>query len=291
MVRSPFLSFASILIVTITLFIVGLSVLTDEILDNSLQSIRDKVDITVYFIKDTPEYLVLDFKEILEAVDEVESVTYVSQEEALLEYKVRHEAETDLLEGLAILDENPFRPRLSIKAYDANDFEAISRFLVNEDILSDNPQTIIDKIDYTQNKLVIDRLLSIINAAGVLSTSIVLLLGFISFLIIFTTIRIVISSSEGEINVMHLMGATNFYIKGPFLVSGALYGFIGAIFATIFIYPLMWWIAPITKDFFGDITLLDIYFENALGILLSLLLLGVLVGIISSWFSTEKYLK
>ena len=290
--RNPFLSFSSIFIITITLFVIGISLLGDRVLSDVLDTSRNKVDTTVYFVQGTPEPQIFEFKTKLETLSKVKSVAYVSQEEALVEYRKRHENDLRLLEGLDILGENPLRARLSIKVFDAVDFESIANFLQNEDILSDNPRTIIDKIDYYQNRVVIERLTSIINTISILSNALISLFAFISFLIIYNTIRLVIFTSKEEISVMHLIGAGSLHIKGPFIISGLIYGVISSIVATALLYPFVVWASSISSVFFSETeSLVSYYISNLWFILLVLIALGGVLGAISSWVAVRRYIK
>ena len=290
--RNPFLSFSSVFIITITLFVVGMSVLAERVLDDVLEDTRNKVDTTVYFVQNTPEPQIFDFKEKLEGLSQVKSVSYISQDEALAEYRKRHENDARLLEGLEILGENPLRARLSVKVFEAEDFETVANFLQNEDILSDNPTTIIDKIDYYQNRIVIERLTSIINTISFLSTALIILFMFISFLIIFNTIHLVIFTARNEISVMQLIGASTLYVRGPFIVSGCLYGIVASIISVALIYPFIAWVSGFASILFSDDkTLLSYYISNLLFIFIILLLLGIIIGAISSWVSVQRYVK
>ena len=194
------------------------------------------------------------------------------------------------MSGLDILDENPFRARLSIRAQEAGDFEAIARFLENEDILSDNPTTVIDKIDYYQNREIIERLSSVVDTATFFTQLIIGLLVFIAFLIVFNIVRLIIYLSREEIKVMRLIGARDWYVRMPFLVSGGIYGMLGSVTAVLLLYPVSYWLSPAVERFFGGRGLFVHYISEFFLLTLILVLLGMLVGIVSSYLSTRRYL-
>ena len=227
----------------------------------------------------------------LNNVDSVKEVIYVSQESALEEYKTRHSNSPRLLEGLELINgENPFRARFSIRAKEANDFEAIARFLQNEDILSDNPTTIIDKIDYYQNREVINRLSSIITTSTKFMTTIIIILIAISFMIIFNIIRLIIYLGKDEIGVMKLIGASDFYINSPFLVSGSIYGLTSSLISIIFLYPVYVWLSPAVSRFFGNDIVFSTQFFEFVFLSIIVVIVGIALGIISSWLSARRYL-
>ena len=289
-VRNSFVSFSVVFVMTVSLFIVGTSLLFGQVMNDVAEELRNKVDVTVYFIPDTSEEQVFVFRDKLNELSQVREVIYVSQSAALEEYRKRHENDPDILRGLDILDHNPFRSRLSIRAHESGHFESIARFLENEDILSENPTTVIDKIDYYQNREVIARLSSVVETISFFTRLIIVLLIFISFLIIFNIVRLIIYLSREEIKVMRLIGAQDWYVRSPFLVSGAVYGLIGSIAATVLLYPMSYWLSPSVERFFGGQGLFAYYISEFFLLVLILTAIGVLVGVVSSYLSTRRYL-
>lgn len=289
-VRNSFVSFSVIFVMTVSLFIVGLSILFGQVMDDVTEELRDKVDVTVYFVSGTPEDQIFMFRDKLEELEQVKEVIYVSQAAALEEYRKRHENDHDILRGLDVLETNPFRPRLSIRAQQSGDFEKISRFLENEDVLSDRPTTVIDKIDYYQNREIIARLSSVVDTTTFFSRLIIVLLVFISFLIIYNIIRLIMYLGKEEVKVMRLIGAEDWYVRIPFLVSGAIYGLLGSVVALILLYPVSYWLSPSVERFFGGEGLFAHYISQFFVLTVTLVAIGVLVGTLSSYLSTRRYL-
>ena len=289
-VRNSLVSFSVSFVIMVSLFIVGLSLIFGQLTSDVTEELREKVDITVYFVPNTTEQQVFAFRDSLNELSQVREVIYVSQDEALEEYRKRHESDPDTLRGLDILDSNPFRARLSVRAQQSGDFESIARFVENEDIFSENPTTVIDKIDYYQNREIITRLSSVVDTATFFTRVVIALLIFISFLIVFNIIRLIIYLSREEIQVMRLIGADDWYVRAPFLVSGAIYGLIGSILATLLLYPFSYWLSPAVERFFGGRGLISYYISDFVWLTFVLVSLGVLIGVISSYLSTRRYL-
>lgn len=288
--RSGFTSFASVLIMTITLIVITSLLFVQVALQSSLESIKNQVDVTVYFTQSATE---IDIKEIESAVTkipEVASVDYVSREEALLNFRAKHAKDHLTLQALDELDDNPLGASLNIKAKDPSQYEAISKYFAQETILSKQALTIIDKIDYYQNKLVIDRLTSIITGAKTLGFALSLLFVIISIMITFNTIRLIIYMSREEISVMRLVGANNKYIRGPFMVSGMLVGVFSSVITILLFWPVSFWLGNKMTDFLG-VDLWSYYLHNIFQIFLILILSGVIIGGISSLFAIRRYLK
>lgn len=290
--RNSVVSFAAILVMTMTLFVLGSVIFVGAILNTSLNQIRDKVDINVYFVTDAPEDDILSLKRSIESLPEVAFAEYVSREEALERFRTRHKDDQLTLQALDELGENPLGANLNIKAKETSQYESIAEFLKNESVLStDNNTPIIDKVNYSQNKSAIDKLTKIIDSSETFGFIIIAVLVIASIIITFNTIRLAIYTSKDEISVMKLVGASNSYVRGPFVFEGIMYGVVSAIITLILFYPLTIWLGPLTENFFGDINLFDYYVDNFSKIFFIIVGSGVLLGIVSSYLAVNKYLR
>jgi len=289
-VRSGFTSVASIVIMTITLFFITSLIFVQAALNSSLSDIKEKVDVTVYFVSNTDESSIKNVEETLRNLPEVRDITYTSEDEALTAFKERHSNDYLTLQALDELGQNPLGATLNIKAKDPSQYESIAKYFESEGTLSKDALTIIDKVDYHQNKLVIDRLTAIINGAQKLGFAVSLILILISILITFNTIRLIIYMSRDEISVMKLVGAGRQYIRGPFVVSGALVGVISSIVTILLFIPVSIWLGNQITDFVG-INLYTYYKSNFLQLFIIMLGSGVTIGVISSIFAIHKHLQ
>lgn len=287
--RNGVVSLASVLVVTVTL-LVGLSLMfLQAILRNSLAQIEDKVDVNIYFTTDAASDEILALKSSLEELPEVASVTYVSAEEALLQFRERHQGDYLTLQALDELGGNPLGASLNIRARETSQYEGIARFIENENALEGGGASIIDSVNYEENKVVIDRLSTIIDGAERLGFLLTLVFAAISVIITFNTIRLTIYIAREEINVMSLVGASRAHTRGPFMVEGVLYGAIASILALAVYYPVAWWLGRNMTSFLG-INLHAYYMDNFLELLGLLLLFGVAIGAFSSFLAIRKYL-
>ena len=189
-----------------------------------------------------------------------------------------------------MVDGNPFRARLLIRAQETGDLEVIAVMLENDDTLSDNPARIIHDIDLYQNREVIMRLSSFVDTATLFTHIVIFLLMFISFIIVLNFIRIIIYLGREEIKVMRLIGAEDWYVRMPFLVSGGIYGLMGSVFAIVLLYPVSYWFSPVVERFFGGQGLFAHYISEFFMLAGILVAVGMLVGIVSSYLSTRRYL-
>lgn len=289
-IRSGFTSVASILIMTITLFVITSLIFIQTALTASLNDIKEKVDITVYFVPDANEDLIKEVESSLKNIPEVKSISYTSADEALTLFKEKHSNDYLTLQALDELDENPLGASLNIKAKDPSQYESISNYFEDNDVVSKNGINIIDKIDYHQNKIVIDRLSSIINGAQRLGFVVSLVLILISIIITLSTIRLIIYMSKEEINIMKLVGAGSEYIKGPFIVSGILVGICAAVLTIIIFIPISIWLGNQMTDFIG-INLFTYYKNNFFQLFIIMLGSGMVLGSVSSSFAVARYLR
>jgi cell division transport system permease protein len=275
----------------VTLITIGVLSFSSAVLDTTLAELKNKIDIDVTFAIDAEEEEILNIKHNLEALPEVALVTYVSREEALAAFKQRHANDQTILSALDELGENPLGAVLNIKATDPSQYASVANFLEGGNALSQDGVAIIDRINYFQNKVAIDRLTSIIDSADKIGLGMTLILVIISVLIAFNTIRLTIYIARDEINVMRLVGASTTYIQGPFVVVGIIYGLVAALLTLILFLPVTYWFGSVTETFFADFNIFSYYLRHFLQIALILISSGVIIGALSSVLAIRKYLR
>ena len=286
--RNSYVSLASVVVMVVTLFVISSIVFGSAILSSVLGSIKDKVDVNVYFVNEASEESIMTLKKQLEALPEVAKVEYVSRETALEEFKARHENDQVTLQALDELGENPLGAVLNVKAKETSQYASIAEFLKSESDASGN--STIEKVTYFQNKEAIDALSRMIEAGRKLGAIITVIFVVISIIITFNTIRLAIYISREEISVMKLVGAGFMYIRGPFVVGGIMAGAMSAIITLIILYPLTYWLGPITERLFAGVSIFAYYMANFGQMFVILVLSGVAIGAISSYLAVRKYL-
>ncbi len=288
--RSGLISWAAVLITTVTLSVIATLILLQAVLHFSLDQIKDKVDVTIYFNTGAPDDKILALKSSLENLPEVAQVSYTSADDAVKLFRQRHSDDYPTIQALDEISGNPLGAYLNVKAKEISQYEGIANFLKSDNALAMGSASIIDKVNYNQNKLVIDRLNNIINGAQKMGFLITLILILISIIITFNTIRLTIFISREEIGVMRLVGANKMRVRGPFMVEGAIYGIIATVLTMLIFWPATAWLGRNMKDFLG-LNMYDYYLSNFFQILGILLASGILLGIISSFLAVRKYLN
>jgi cell division transport system permease protein len=284
--RNGWLSTATVLIMTVTLIAWSGIFILNVVMTSVLDILAKKVDVSVYFNLDAKESDILGMKSKLENLSEVASVEYVSTDKALEIFKSRHAGDDVLLKSIQELSGNPLEASLNILAKDSSNYGTIADFLSQDQF-----KKIVSKINYGENKIIIDRLNNIIRVLRESGLAVSLILAFIAFLVAFNTVRLAIYSSREEITVMKLVGASNWFVRGPFIVEGVLHGVIASLFSFMVIIPGISFLGPKLYNFLPEINLVNYLGNNFWSMLFFQTLGGIVLGVFSSWFAIRKYLK
>ncbi|MBU4284626.1 ABC transporter permease [Patescibacteria group bacterium] len=284
--RNGWLSTATVSIMILTLLVITVLLMVNVVANAVLENLENKIDISVYFKLQTPEEDILAAKTQLEKLVEVERIDYTSQNQALLNFREKHKDNPVLLQSLDELETNPLEASLNIKAKETSQYVSINQFLE-----SVHYKDIIDKVNYMQNKGVIEKLSKIITDVKTVGLTVSLLLAVIVFLVTFNAIRLAIYSSREEINVMKLVGASNWFIRGPFIVEGLMYGVLATIITVIFLYPAFYFASSKLSGFLPIDDLFSYFKTNLFSLFFLLLGVGLVLGVFSSFIAVRKYLK
>ena len=283
-------SWAAVLIMTVTLAVVTSLLLLQAVLSFSLEQIKNKVDVTIYFTPGAPEEKILLLKESISKLPEVAEVNYTSAQEAITIFRERHSDDYPTIQALDEINENPLGAYLNVKAKEISQYESIANFMKSDNVLVLGSANIIDKINYYENKSVIERLNNIIKGAKQLGFVITLLLVIISIAVTLNTIRLTIFISREEISIMRLVGASRIRVQGPFMVEGAIYGLAATILTTLLFLPATAWVGRNLTSFLG-MNLFQYYTSNLLQIFIIILLSGIILGSVSSLLAVRRYLE
>lgn len=284
--RGKWLSVATLIVIVLALVVFESLIIFTVITKTSLAALREKIDISLYFKPTTAEEEIIKIKQSIEALPETEKVTYVSRDKALALFKEKHKDDSTVSQALEELNENPLSALVNIKAKDPSQYAIIAAKLN-----SNEWRPLTQKITYHQNQIVIERLGKIIavgNRFGLIAT---ILLTLTAIIVTFNTVSLAIYSNRDEIGIMRLVGAPNHFISGPYVVEGIMYGVLGAVISIAIFWPAVYWGAPYLKYFVEDLNLRTYFFDNLWRLVGYQLLFGIALGVISSNFAIQKYLK
>lgn len=288
--RNRTVSLSSIFILTITLSLVASLFLFNSVFNYSVDQIKSKVDISIYFKPDAEESDITTVKNTIQKLAEVEKVIYTSKEEVLNDFKTKHQNDQVTMEALNELNTNPFGATLSVKARDTDLYDDIIN-KINSNNLLGNASSSVDSINYSDIKTSIDRLTNIVDWLSNIGFILTVIFMLMSVMIVYNTVRLAIFVFRDEISVMKLVGASNFYIRGPFIVESAIYGLIASLITVALCYPATLWISEKTTVFFEGFNIFAYYKDNVFSLFFILLLCGITVSCISSALAVRKYLK
>lgn len=289
--RNAWLAIAAMAIMVITLTIILFSVIVNATFNNTIEQITDKIDISVYLKDSTTEEQAQAFVVAIKKQASVEGVTYLTKSEALKAFIQQNAGNEELMQAVNETD-NPLPATIKIMPVSLNDINSIRDFVtkpewqkLQSDPISDNEdrRATIDKITHATN---------IMRRAGVIAVAV---FACISVLIIFNTIQMAIFNRRDELQIMRLLGATTWYIRGPFVVETIIYGVLSAIISVLLINALFITASSsLQATSFGllDISYSQEYFQaHYWQLLLIQLTLGILIGAASSIIATRRYLK
>ena len=288
--RNGSVSLSAVFVMVIALFMIGSTLLLTAFLGTALKDLTDKIDINIYVSATAPESSIIDLQAKIEALPEVKAVTYISREQALETFRVRHENDHRIIQALDEVGSNPLTAVLTVKAKEPAQYEGIAKFLENKSSLAPDSLSIVSKVNYNDNKVAIERLSRIIDGVKKLGGIVTVVLVGISILITFNTIRLAIFIARDEISVMRLVGGSNEYIRGPFVVEGMIYGLVSGMLTIILFYPITYWLKTTTQGFYGGIDLLHYFVANFVQIFFIIILSGIVLGAVSSYLAVRKYL-
>lgn len=284
--RNGWLTIATVVVITLSLFIVSMTLIFGVTTGLVLDNLRDKININVSFNADVTEPNILVIKKTLEKYKEVSSVTYISREQALNDFIAMSDNDPTITKALEEIGENPLLASLNIKARNPEQYNVIAQALSQATFRDD-----ISRINYEKNKTAIERLDSINTTTKEVGLVLGIIFISISFLITFNTIRINMHSRRNEFEIMRLVGASNTYVRMPSVFEGIFYGLTAAVVTLIFLFVALRFITPMTSGFIAEGTIFDYFMNNLFTLTLSVFGLGSFLGAMGGFVAVRKYLK
>jgi cell division transport system permease protein len=285
--RNGLLSIAAISIIAVSLCLISIVYLTTTSVNSAIRDFQQKVNVTVYFKSDVSEEAILKVKDDLKNYSEIRSVDYVSKDKALEDFKNKNSDNPTIVKSLEEIGDNPLLASLNVRANDPNQYESVATYIATAPFKDD-----IFRVNYAKNKPIIDKLNESAKETRKIGTMIALLFGLMATLITFNTIRITIYTRKQEIEVMRLVGASNTYIRLPFIFEGITYGIIASLTAMLLLFVALKFLMPmISLKTISSSVLLTTFYSDFLIVLALQLFVGVIIGVFSGMIAIGKYLK
>lgn len=288
--RNAWLSMAATAVMVVTLTLIITTFTARMVFNDTLGVIREKIDVSVYLKDGITDAERQKLTNAIKEVPVVTTIDYISKEAAREAFKQQNLDYFDQLQALGELgDTNPFPASLRVHTSDTNKLDDISAVVNRNDLkdLQSEPATISG-----ERRAAIDTIARAAQFSEVAGLSASVIFVTLSIMIIFNTIRMAIFNRKDEIEIMKLIGAEKSFIRGPFIVEASLYGIFAAVISVALIYLLLLTAAPQLTNYDIEIaSTVDLFTRWPVIVFLVQLVLGVLIGIISSLLAMRRYLK
>ncbi len=287
-VRNSWLSMAATMVMTITLVIFSTLFLLFVMTNYSIKTIKNTVDISVYFKIGLAEEQIRNIQDSLAADARIKSLEYVSAVQAFEDFKAKHANDQLITQSLNELSENPLPATLHIKAARLEDYPQIA-----ESLKQDQYANFVDKVNFEDNRLVIERLNKILQFIITFGLALAVIFALIAILVIYNTITLTIYNRKEEVEIMRLVGATNWYIRAPFLTESFLYSILSTFITAGLFLPVFTKVVPAVigyvspqagEVFAGSLT-------SYIWMFLALFAIAVVLSLSSTLLAIRKYLK
>ncbi len=284
--RNFWLSATATLVMIITLAILTLTSIVFNVTNVAISNIQERVDISVYFKTQVAENQILAIKNKLQQLPQVSAVQYISADQALADFKQKHQTNNLIQQSLDQLSNNPLPATLQIKAKQLDQYPQIA-----DELKKSAYAPFIDQVNFEDNRQVIDRLSRILATVRKLGIGMTIVFCFIAILVTFNTIRLTIYNRREEVEIMKLVGATNWYIRWPFIIESMLYGLAASIITIILTIPILNYLLPRINSYLGSNLTSSNPSFNIGYVFLMQLCIALGLGVLSSLIAIRRYLR
>lgn len=281
------LSSMTVFILILMLLSVNILWSVDVLTQQATGLVKDQINISLYFKSETTDKNMEEVEKYLSNLPEIIQMQKVSREEVLETFKNRHKLSIEVLSALDELEENPFGPTLIIKTKEPQDYKKVL-------LAVDVPEydALIETKSFEGNEEGIEKIQNITNRIEQVGFGLAVIFAIISFLIIFNTIRVAIHTQRVEISIKRLVGASTWFIRGPYIVEAFIFALFSVSLTFSIIYAVLYWVDPYLSIVFSNGFTLTNYYNLHIILLISLQFVSVLLlTFISSGMAMSKQLR
>lgn len=285
--RNIWLTIVTITILLLALFTINMLLTVRVISDNAVRAVKEKINISLYLKAEAPESEIMALKAKISNSGRVKSVNYISRQTALDTFREKYKNNQAVLGALKELGRNPLSPSLTIVPLN---FEE-SNLLINELKVLDNP--IIESRDFSDNTSILNKINNITKRVNEVGLFVIAIFILTSLLVVYNAIRVAIYTHRQEIEIMRLVGASNFFIYMPYIVSAFVYALMSILIVISVFYPFLSLLQPYLEVFFMgyNVNILS-YFVDNFAFIFGLQFLAVfLINIFATLFAVRKYAR
>jgi len=285
--RNLGLSFMTILILVLMLMSVNTLIIINILTSQAITSVKGQIDVSVFFQPEATDKNIEEIKSYLNAFPEVTEITYLNKDQVLENFKNLHKNNPDIMASLEELGENPLGATLIVKTREPEDYTKIVAALSLPEY-----ENLIEAKTFADSEVAIQKIEKITKQVEKFTAGVSALFALIAFLIIFNTIRVAIYTQRIEISIKKLVGASNWFVRGPYLAESLVFALVAVLFTAVFVGFALKLIDPYLMIVFGGEPVLTNYYLSHIILLTSVQFFGVLLlTMFSSMLAMRKHLR
>lgn len=285
--RNIWLSIVTITILILALFSMNMLFTVKLVSQNAVTAVKNKINISLYFKADASEAAILDVRQKVEAMADVKSSTFISKNTALDNFRTNNKNNPEILNALKELGKNPLSPSLIIVP---RDFDNSGSLITSLKMLESDA---IESRDFSDNSDILEKINFITSRVNEVGMFLIIIFVLTSLLVVYNAIRVAIYTHRQEIEIMRLVGASNFFIYMPYLFSAFIYALVSTLIVVTSFFPLLTILQPYLEVFFTDysVNILTYYVENFASIFGIQFLAVFGITLVASLLAARKYAK
>lgn len=281
------LSFMTVLILVLMLLSVNALVIVNVLTSEAVVSIEDQIDVSVYFDHEATEEEIKEVKDYVDSFPEVTEITYLNKDQVLEQFRERHKDNPDIIASLDELNENPLGPTMIVKTREPSDYEKVIKALGVPEY-----ENIIEAKTFGDTEKAINRVHIITTHVERFGMALSVLFATVAFLIIFNTVRVAIYTQRVEISIKKLVGATNWFVRGPYVFESLLFSILSVLFTYILVIFAASFLDPFIRIVFSKPDLLTSYYNSNFILLFGIQFIAVLLlTSVSSLLAMRRHLR
>lgn len=284
--RQGSLSFGNAFIMFIAIIVAMGLFMFYGLVNYAIEEVEDQVDVSLFFKEEVTKEEIAAYKEEIENLPEVKTVIFVSKEQAYESFVQNHEGDI-YIEALNIIEVNPFLPSIRITANKPSEYSAISDFIDSKEDTED----LIYKMDDFRREEVIEKIENLSDNVRAFGIALIIFFSFLTFLTTYNTVRLTIFSQRKEMEIMKLVGASNAFIRWPYIIQGVICGLIAAVLSFIILFGVLYFANGSISSMLMGFNAYEYFLNNIWIIALGEIVIAITLSVTSSYIAIAKYLK
>lgn len=277
----------TVLILILMLLSINTLIIVRVLTDRSITSVKDQIDVSVYFDPEATPEKIEEVRNFVGSMPEVTEERYLDKDQVLEEFKKTYSENSEIIQSLEELGGNPLGSTLIVKTREPRDYEKIIKALSVPEY-----ENIIEAKTFGDTETAINRIQTITTQVERFTYALTALFAVIAFVIIFNTIRVAIYTQRAEIGIKRLVGATNWFISGPYLVESFIFSIVSIVVTTAVVWFTLKFLDPYISVIFESDAILTNYFNSHILFLLGIQFGSVfLLTLFSSMLAMRRYLR